>query len=104
MGRASTWTMALISEVPVSWTGSGLTETMMLGGVPPVPPVAPPPPLAHLALWGCFTQLGPALVLAADATTDIPNTGRVTTTARVTRRMKRGRLSTGGAFLSNVHD
>src|SRR5580658_4898523 len=91
--RASTWTTKSTSDVPTSWTGFGLTVTMMFGGVappvPPVPPVAPPAPLAQAFLVECLAHLAALLTLAAEATPAMPTRGMLTTTVSATNRARR---------------
>ena len=89
MSSASTWTTKSTSDDPTSCTGSGLTVTMMLGGVaPPVPPVPPPPPALQAARCACLVQLGAALTFA-EATPAMPTRGMATTTVSATNRARR---------------
>src|ERR1700684_998341 len=87
-GWASTWTMAWISETPVSITGFGSTVTwisVMGGGGPPVPPPpleeAQPALAAALPEWCAHHCLEP--LAAAEATPDMP-----TSQAKDTSRTK----------------
>src|ERR1700691_5974945 len=76
-GLVSTWITAATKHGPNSASGFGLAVTVILGGSPAVPPPALPPLLQLWVLWQ-------PLVAFADATTDIPSRGRLTTTAMAT--------------------
>src|ERR1700684_3462826 len=93
-GWASTWTMAWISETPVSITGFGSIVTWISGMGGGGPPVLPPPPLevaqpalaATLPEWCAHHAFVP--LAAAEATPDMPRSGMLTTTAMETSRTK----------------